>query len=145
MPPTRVPGGCNQRQTVCRYWCTEKIAAEPSPTAAATRRLAPARTSPAAKTPGTLVSNINGSRSSAHRASRAAGRAGHDEAFVVQVGKSRQHLGPRRHADEDEQGRRVERFRESRVDVAHSMRSRCALPHAAVTSTFVITVMFFAD
>jgi hypothetical protein len=36
---------------------------EPSPTAAATRFIDPARTSPAAKTPGTLVSNGSGRRS----------------------------------------------------------------------------------
>ena len=40
-----------------KYLCTKLIAIEPSPTAEATRFMAPARTSPAAKMPAQLVSN----------------------------------------------------------------------------------------
>src|SRR5665213_942303 len=39
-----------------KYLCTKLIAMEPSPTAEATRFMAPARTSPAAKIPAQLVS-----------------------------------------------------------------------------------------
>jgi len=44
--------------------CTERMTLAPSPTAAATRFNDPARTSPTAKTPGTLVSYISGLRAS---------------------------------------------------------------------------------
>src|SRR5439155_17422403 len=50
------------RHTVSRYWWIILTVAEPSPTADATRLPEPWRTSPAANTPGTLVSNKNGSR-----------------------------------------------------------------------------------
>src|SRR5450631_368260 len=43
--------------TSLRYLCTKLIAIEPSPTAEATRFMAPARTSPAANIPGQLVSS----------------------------------------------------------------------------------------
>lgn len=43
-------------------WCTERTALAPSPTAAATRFMDPARTSPMAKTPGMEVSKGNGRR-----------------------------------------------------------------------------------
>jgi hypothetical protein len=43
--------------TSLRYLCTKLIAIEPSPTAEATRFMAPARTSPAANMPGQLVSS----------------------------------------------------------------------------------------
>ena len=49
-----------------RYWWTCWMTTEPSPTADATRLTDCARTSPTANTPGTLVSNTNGGRSSAH-------------------------------------------------------------------------------
>jgi hypothetical protein len=55
----------NQRLFRARYCQTDMIAVAPSPTAVATRLPEPCRTSPAAKTPGTLVSSRNGSRSSA--------------------------------------------------------------------------------
>src|ERR1700712_477214 len=48
--------------TSAKYLCTKLIAIDPSPTADATRFIAPARTSPAAKIPMQLVSNRNGSR-----------------------------------------------------------------------------------
>ena len=51
-----------------RYWWTERTEAEPSPTAEATRFMDPERTSPTAKSPGRLVSNGSGDRSSASRA-----------------------------------------------------------------------------
>src|SRR3712207_9510757 len=41
---------------VARYWCTRWIAMAPSPTAEATRFIESSRTSPAANTPGVLVS-----------------------------------------------------------------------------------------
>src|SRR5690606_12916510 len=44
--------------------CTNCTAIEPSPTAEATRLTLPLRTSPAAKTPGMLVSSMNGGRDS---------------------------------------------------------------------------------
>ena len=53
-------------QISAKYLCTKLIAIEPSPTADATRFIAPARTSPAAKMPVQLVSNKYGSRSSFH-------------------------------------------------------------------------------
>ena len=43
--------------TVWRYWWTKLMAMAPSPTAEATRRITPWRTSPTAKMPGTLVSS----------------------------------------------------------------------------------------
>src|SRR5277367_6498775 len=46
-----------------RYRCTNITAIDPSPTAAATRLAESARTSPATKTPGTLVSRWWGGRS----------------------------------------------------------------------------------
>ena len=45
-----------------RYWWISLTAMAPSPTAEATRLIEPARASPAAKTPGTLVSRRSGSR-----------------------------------------------------------------------------------
>jgi hypothetical protein len=45
-----------------RYWWTAVTTTEPSPTADATLFTEPARTSPTANTPGTLVSKPNGSR-----------------------------------------------------------------------------------
>jgi DNA-binding NarL/FixJ family response regulator len=44
--------------------CTDRTALAPSPTAAATRFIEPCRTSPTAKTPGTLVSKGRGPRPS---------------------------------------------------------------------------------
>ena len=59
--PPAAPEGSGQP---ARYWCTAPTASAPWPTAAATRLTEPARTSPAAKIPGTLVSVSRGSRSS---------------------------------------------------------------------------------
>jgi hypothetical protein len=47
----------------CRTWCAKRTASAPSPTALATRFVAPARTSPAANTPGQTVSRSCGGRS----------------------------------------------------------------------------------
>src|SRR4029079_4503681 len=52
---------------VSRYMCTRLTAVEPSPTADATRFIDARRTSPAANTPGRLVSNRNGARDNGHR------------------------------------------------------------------------------
>ena len=57
-----------------RYSCTNWTAIDPSPTAEATRLTEPDRTSPAANTPGRLVSSRNGSRPLAQCGDRA--RAG---------------------------------------------------------------------
>ena len=54
--------------SVSRYRCTNMTAMAPSPTADATRLADSARTSPAAKTPGTLVSRWYGGRSSGQSA-----------------------------------------------------------------------------
>ena len=51
-------------QVSARYSCARRTTIDPSPTAEATRFIAPARTSPAANTPGTLVSRGSGSRRS---------------------------------------------------------------------------------
>ena len=66
----------------------ELIAIEPSPTAEATRFIEPWRTSPAAKTPGMLVSSENGLRSSGQPAVVVDVRAGADEAAVVRADSS---------------------------------------------------------
>ena len=63
-----------------RYLCTIGTLIEPSPTAAATRLTLPARTSPAANTPGTLVSKGWGGRASGHVL--VDGVAGEDEAVA---------------------------------------------------------------
>lgn len=55
-----------------RCSCTNRTAAAPSPTADATRRAEPLRTSPAAKTPGRLVSRDSGGGPAAGRARSAA-------------------------------------------------------------------------
>src|SRR3954453_10897518 len=48
-----------------RYWWRSETAIEPSPTALATRLIERARTSPATKMPGTVVSSRYGSRAGA--------------------------------------------------------------------------------
>ena len=56
----------------------------PSPTAEATRFMESSRTSPAANTPGTLVSSANGDRASGHGRSQGQQvRPGDDEALGV--------------------------------------------------------------
>ena len=56
--------GAGRLQVRARYWCVSHTTIDPSPTADATRFMAPARRSPAAKIPGSLVSSGNGSRGS---------------------------------------------------------------------------------
>src|SRR6266446_609360 len=56
------------RRSKPRYSWTERTAAEPSPTAAATRLVDPERTSPTANNPGRLVSNGSGARPSVFHA-----------------------------------------------------------------------------
>src|SRR5262245_21817465 len=51
-------------QLSARYSCARRTTIAPSPTAEATRFIAPARRSPAAKSPGTLGSSVRGSRRS---------------------------------------------------------------------------------
>ena len=78
----------------------------PSPTAEATRLTEPCRTSPAAKTPGTLVSSGNGARAGDVIAGPAGRQvlAREDESLVVAVDALREPIGVRRGTDEDEQG-----------------------------------------
>src|SRR4051794_41916466 len=59
-----------------RYWWMSETAIEPSPTALATRLIERARTSPATKMPGTVVSSRYGSRASGQPAAFASGPAG---------------------------------------------------------------------
>ena len=59
-------GGSASVAHSARYWWTKAIAMLPSPTPEATRLMEPWRTSPAAKTPATLVSNRKGRRSWPH-------------------------------------------------------------------------------
>ena len=59
--PSREVGGTGLHADAASRSCTERTALEPSPTAAATRFIEPLRTSPAANTPGTDVSNGSGS------------------------------------------------------------------------------------
>ena len=86
-PPPVGGGGTSARQRRARCSCTERIAAEPSPTAAATRLVDPERRSPTANRPGQLVSY--GSGSATHRAPRVAehvvveGTVGEHEAVLV--------------------------------------------------------------
>src|SRR3954453_9386213 len=58
-----------------RYWWMSETAIEPSPTALATRLIERARTSPATKIPGTVVSRRYGSRPSGQPAAFASGPA----------------------------------------------------------------------
>ena len=72
--PTRSGGAgrCGDRAAegwallTAKYWWASCTAMDPSPTAEATRFTEPWRTSPAANTPGMLVSSVNGPRSSGH-------------------------------------------------------------------------------
>ena len=60
---TRPGRPCGIRRSAANSWCSIWIATEPSPTADATRFTEPFRTSPAASTPGMLVSNGKRGRS----------------------------------------------------------------------------------
>ena len=84
-----------------RYSWMSDTAIEPSPTALATRLIERARTSPATKTPGTLVSSSVGV--ALQRPAGAAGvGAGEDEAALVARDDAVEPVRPRRGADEDE-------------------------------------------
>src|SRR5206468_4890615 len=61
----RTPAGSHPHVSP-KYSCARRTTIEPSPTAEATRFIAPDRTSPAANTPGMLVSSVSGSRRSFH-------------------------------------------------------------------------------
>ena len=85
----------------------------PSPTADAQRLTDPLRTSPAANTPGRLVSRKNGVRPCARQrsprtASRGTARAGQDETLLVKLHAATQPFGVRIGPDEEEQRRRVD-------------------------------------
>ena len=109
-----------------------ETAIEPSPTALATRLIERARTSPATKTPGTLVSSRNGSRFSGQPSPLHVG-AGEDEAVLVARDDALEPVGVRRGADEDEAGVDVERrTRRRRRPATRSRRSRPSSPVAAI-------------
>src|SRR5690606_3550756 len=55
-------GGHGHLRGAVRCWCTSEMTTDPSPTAEATRLTDPARTSPTANRPGTLVSCGRGGR-----------------------------------------------------------------------------------
>ena len=61
--PLPLPLTC-RTPTLARCWWTNRTAMEPSPTAEDTRLIEPLRTSPAANTPGRLISKGYGSRAS---------------------------------------------------------------------------------
>src|SRR6185503_4661663 len=71
----QVGGGRRAAHASTRYWWMSETAIEPSPTALATRLIDRARTSPATKMPGTVVSSRYGSRLSGQPASCASGPA----------------------------------------------------------------------
>ena len=87
-----------------------RTAMAPSPTAEATRRTAPLRTSPTAKTPGRLVSRDKGCRAAGQAALLVAlargARPGDDEAVLVELDLVIQPTGVGLGADEHEQGPR---------------------------------------
>ncbi len=90
------------------------MAIAPAPTAEATRLTDPCLTSPAAKTPGMLVSNIRGGRSSGH-ASRPSPQEvgpGHNVAALVALDLFGQPVRAGLRADEDEQGRGLDGLRD---------------------------------
>ena len=58
------PAAVDAAGVCARYWWTSATAIAPEPTPEATRLTEPCRTSPAANTPGTLVSSSRGGRSS---------------------------------------------------------------------------------
>ena len=117
--------------------CTRLTDIDPSPTADATRFTDPARASPAANTPGRLVSSSPGSRADRipHRAIEVRfrdGIAGQHEALRVELHAAAQPTRVRRRADEQEQrvGLDVERLVHSRSRAA---RRRDARRRAAPT------------
>ena len=98
----------------------------PSPTAPATRLVAPARTSPAAKTPGRTVSSMNGARS----------RCGHwkrpsQPAAPVRRGRSR----PRRSRGRPSPGPCTGRRRSSRTPRASARASRRRMRRSVTASS----------
>ena len=89
--------------------CTNVTDIDPSPTADATRFTEPLRTSPAANTPGRLVSSRNGARPASLPALELAGlgrerAAGEHEAPLVQLDAAAEPVGVRIGADEEEEG-----------------------------------------
>src|SRR6185312_16973569 len=81
------------------------MATAPSPTAPATRLMESWRTSPAARTPGRLLSKGSGARVAGHALAGDVG-AGEDEPVVVEVDAVAQPVGVWFRADEDEDGSR---------------------------------------
>ena len=106
--------------------------AAPSPTAAATRLVEPARTSPMAKTPGRLVSSGRTAATAALRC--ATSRAGHDEALVIERDAAVEPVGVRIGADEQEEMAQRDRraFRPLRAVAEHRAgEPRCSSPSSA--------------
>ena len=116
-----------------RYSWTSWTAMAPSPTAEATRLTEPWRTSPAAKTPGRLVSSSSGGRSSGQPAAAAvASRSGpvRRKPAVVARDLVGQPAGVGLGADQDEQRRR--RHRSRSAPVGASRRVSALQPAVAV-------------
>src|SRR5690348_13670430 len=78
-----------------------RMAVEPSPTAEATRFIAPCRTSPAANTPGVVVSSRKGARCRGPVLTGAG--SGEDESPLVALYRFGEPAGERLCADQDEQ------------------------------------------
>ena len=89
--------------------CTPAIAMLPSPTAAAQRLTEPERTSPAAKTPGRLVSKAAGGRAPSPRSELGNERSRFDETFLVALNFRRQPFRAGRRADHRKNRRRLDR------------------------------------
>src|SRR5215207_2386052 len=107
------------RSAVCsycsrRYSWTSRMAVAPSPTAAATRLTEPWRMSPAANTPGRLVSSSSGGRfggqSGGWFAVAEHATAGQQESAVVPLDGGGQPVGVGFGADQDEQRARRQGF-----------------------------------
>ena len=110
-----------------KYSCTNWTAIAPSPTAEATRLTDPDRTSPAANTPGRLVSSRNGCRRPVQWADCARAGPGPDEPLVVPLDLRGQPVGPRHRPDEAEQRRGRQRPHLPRLVVDELDRAEVAV------------------
>ena len=98
-------GGRGGDYICLRYSCTNWTAMAPSPTAEATRFTDPERTSPAAKTPGRLVSSRNGGRAMPQDRDCCEGCSRPNEPFRVALNLDRQPIGSRCRPNETKYGR----------------------------------------
>ena len=107
---------------------------EPSPTAEATRFTDPYRTSPTAKTPGTLDSRNIGSRRSGQSPALAVIQEvgpGHHEPGLIAAHGIWQPLGARLGPDQDEQGSCPDRFGRTGFQVGKGQAFQAVLPGTA--------------